>query len=192
MPVTPTRSTTPGAPTTTTTPCKPRSTGAWAGSNWESAYTWSKALGVSVGHINDTRKAGYGPLPQDRTQSLVVNYIYSIPSLRKGSFLDNAATRLVLNGWQLSGLTSVSSGAPVNVSYSRFRDRRHDAESHDHGKRGRRTARGLHLQSERITRRPEHRRVHQHVLLRSGAEGQLGLGFRLRPSAGPRAFRTGT
>jgi hypothetical protein len=82
------------------------------------AYTWSKALGVSVGHINDSRTAGYGPLPQDRTQSLVVNYIYSIPNVRKTSFLDNAPSRLVLNGWRLSGLTSVSSGAPVNVGYN--------------------------------------------------------------------------
>ena len=80
------------------------------------SYTWSKALGVSVGHINDTRAAGYGPLPQDRTQSLVVNYIYSIPDVRKASFLDNAPTRVVLNGWRLSGLTSVSSGAPVNIT----------------------------------------------------------------------------
>jgi hypothetical protein len=79
------------------------------------SYTWSKALGVSVGHINDTRTAGYGPLPQDRTQSLVVNYIYSIPDVRKASFLDNAPSRLVLNGWRLSGLTSISSGAPTNI-----------------------------------------------------------------------------
>jgi len=82
------------------------------------AYTWSKALGVSVGHINDTRTAGYGPLPQDRTQSLVFNYIYNIPGVHKGSFLDNAATRMVLNGWQLSGVTGMASGAPVNVAYS--------------------------------------------------------------------------
>jgi hypothetical protein len=81
------------------------------------AYTWSKALGVSVGHITDTRTAGYGPLPQDRTQSLVVNYIYSLPNLHKASFLDNAPARLVLNDWRLSGLTSVSGGAPVNVTY---------------------------------------------------------------------------
>ena len=81
------------------------------------SYSWSKALGVSVGHPTDTRTAGYGPLPQDRTQSLVVNYIYEIPGIHKGSFLDNAATRMVVNGWQLSGLTSVSSGAPVNVTY---------------------------------------------------------------------------
>jgi hypothetical protein len=83
------------------------------------SYIWSKALGVSVGHPTDTRKAGYGPVPQDRTQSLAINYIYDIPSAaRKGSFLDNAVSRIVFNGWQLSGLTSVASGAPVNVTYS--------------------------------------------------------------------------
>jgi hypothetical protein len=49
---------------------------------------------------------------------LVVNYIYSIPNVHKASFLDNAPARLVLNDWRLSGLTSVSSGAPVNVTYS--------------------------------------------------------------------------
>src|SRR5262249_3976861 len=81
-------------------------------------YVWSKALGVSVGHATDTRKAGYGPLPQDRTQSLVINYIYDFPSIHKGAFLDNAVSRVVMNGWQLSGLTSISSGAPVNVGYS--------------------------------------------------------------------------
>jgi len=82
------------------------------------AYTWSKALGVGVGHPTDTREAGYGPLPQDRTQSLVVNYIYDLPGLARRGFLNNEAAKLVLNGWQLSGVTSVVSGAPTNVTYS--------------------------------------------------------------------------
>jgi Carboxypeptidase regulatory-like domain/TonB-dependent Receptor Plug Domain len=82
------------------------------------AYTWSKALGVSVGHPTDTRAAGYGPLPQDRTQSLVFNYIYNIPGLSRKGFLDNTLVRTVFNDWQFSGLTSMASGAPVNVTYS--------------------------------------------------------------------------
>ena len=81
------------------------------------AYTWSKALGVSVGHPTDTRTAGYGPLPQDRTQSLEFNYIYDFPNVARKGFLDNPAARIVLNGWQLSGITSMASGAPVNVTY---------------------------------------------------------------------------
>jgi hypothetical protein len=83
------------------------------------AYTWSKALGVDTGHLTDTRKANYGPLGLDRTQSLAFNYIYDVPSLaRPGSFLDNAVAKGVFGGWQLSGLTSISTGAPVNVNYS--------------------------------------------------------------------------
>jgi hypothetical protein len=82
------------------------------------AYTWSKALGVNVGHPTDTRDYGYGVLPQDRTHSFVLNYIYDIPGLSRKGFLDNTAGRLLFNGWQLSGITSISSGAPVNVTYS--------------------------------------------------------------------------
>jgi hypothetical protein len=82
------------------------------------AYTWSKALGVGVGHPTNTRGYGYGPLSQDRTQSLVFNYIYDFPNVSRKGFLDNPAARVILNGWQLSGLSSFSSGAPLNVSYS--------------------------------------------------------------------------
>jgi hypothetical protein len=37
---------------------------------------------------------------------------------RNGSFLNNPVGRLVLNGWQFSGLTSISVGPPVNVGYT--------------------------------------------------------------------------
>ena len=71
-----------------------------------------------MGHPTDRRAFGYGPLGIDRTQVLTFNYIYDIPSLaRSGSPLDNRAGKLVFAGWQLSGLTRMSAGAPVNVSY---------------------------------------------------------------------------
>jgi len=83
------------------------------------AYTWSKALGVIAGHITDARKANYGRLALDRPQSLTFNYIYDIPSLARQSLrMNNRVAKSVFDGWQLSGLTSFSSGAPVNVSYS--------------------------------------------------------------------------
>jgi hypothetical protein len=97
------------------------------GLNLGMQYSWSKALGISSGtsggntgvYPSDVRNANYGPLTFDRTQSLSLNYIYDIPGVaKKGSFLDNAVGRIVLNGWQFSGLTSIGSGAPVNVSYS--------------------------------------------------------------------------
>ena len=88
------------------------------------AYTWSKALGTAsaiggTNHPTDLRKAQYGPLSFSRTQILAVNYVYSLPNFaRKGSFLDNVAGKTVLNGWQLSGIATFSSGAPDNVTYS--------------------------------------------------------------------------
>ena len=96
------------------------------GLNVGAAYTWSKALGIGgggfglpgFGHPTNTRAYGYGPLTIDRTQVLTFNYIYDIPSLtRAGSSLDNRAGKLLFDGWQLSGLTRMSSGAPANVSY---------------------------------------------------------------------------
>jgi hypothetical protein len=76
-------------------------------------------MGVNAGHITDARNANYGPLGLDRTQSLSINYIYDVPTLaRPGSFLDNPGGKNIIDGWQLSGLTSISSGAPVNVTYN--------------------------------------------------------------------------
>ena len=83
------------------------------------AYTWSKALGVIQGHLTDARNASYGPLGLDRTQSLAINYLYDIPGLSKRvGFLNNYAGRSVVDGWQFTGITSISSGAPINVTYT--------------------------------------------------------------------------
>jgi hypothetical protein len=98
------------------------------GLNLGLAYTWSKALGIGgspfaglpgMGHPTDTRKAGYGPVNIDRTQVLTFNYIYDIPSLaRHVMFLNNSPGKVVFDGWQFSGLTSMSVGSPVNVAYA--------------------------------------------------------------------------
>ncbi len=98
------------------------------GLNIGGQYSWSKALGTAscsfgAGPCGITpgnlRQVDYGPLTFDRTQQATFNYVYDFPELSKAnSMLNNAATRLVLNGWQLSGLTSLSGGAPVNVTYS--------------------------------------------------------------------------
>ena len=90
-------------------------------------YSWAKALGTASGtsggntgiYPTNVRNANYGPLTFDRTQSLTFNYIYNFPSVASRlSILNNRGGKLLVNGWQFSGLTSISSGAPVNVSYS--------------------------------------------------------------------------
>jgi Carboxypeptidase regulatory-like domain len=90
------------------------------GLNFGLTHTWAKSMGVDVGHQTNTRRYGYGPLNLDRTQTFTFNFIYDVPSLAKAisSFNSSAPAKYIFDGWQLSGLTSMGSGAPVNVTYS--------------------------------------------------------------------------
>jgi len=88
------------------------------------AYTWSKSLGISTGdatamHPTNIRQAMYAPNGNDRRHILVFNYIYNTPKLaRSGNVLDNWLGRAVFNGWVVSGITTIQTGAPDSVSYS--------------------------------------------------------------------------
>jgi hypothetical protein len=56
----------------------------------------------------------YGPLDFDRTQMLSLNYMFNLPDFAaKSRDLNNAVGRGLVNGWQLSGITAISSGAPI-------------------------------------------------------------------------------
>ncbi len=84
------------------------------------AYTWSKSMGIAgngIASTNDnsfvrpdqyTRQAYYGPTSFDRRQVLAINYVYNTPKLSWG----NAFTRLATDGWQISGVTQATTGAP--------------------------------------------------------------------------------
>jgi len=83
-------------------------------------YTWSKNLTTATGDTNYVRadqythQAYYGPSGNDRRQMFVLNYVYSLPTLRSA----HAAEKAVLGGWQVSGVTSFISGAPYNPGFS--------------------------------------------------------------------------
>jgi hypothetical protein len=89
-------------------------------------YTYSKALGTTsiqessgsdqVDPI-DTRGRSYGILPFDRTHIFNLSYNYFFPKVARGSF-DNAFTRGVLNGWQMSGITTFESGRPIRLRFT--------------------------------------------------------------------------
>src|SRR5262249_48888029 len=82
-------------------------------------YTYSKALGTTNGHLTDTRRANYGLLAIDRSHGLTFNYIYDLPAgARPGTFLDNQVLRQVLNGWQFTGSSAMSVGAPLTIGYT--------------------------------------------------------------------------
>jgi hypothetical protein len=88
-------------------------------------YTFSKALGTVATNESDgsawadpidTRGRSWGVLPFDRTHVFNLSYNWSIPKLARGSF-DNVVTRGILNGWQMSGITTIQSGIPIRLRF---------------------------------------------------------------------------
>jgi hypothetical protein len=90
----------------------------------QGAYTWSKAMtsvaggdgtnGVfegGSGNSNDpnNRHDRWGPAGYDRTNRLVVAYVWSLPSWKNGDRIE----RQVTSGWKLSGTTTFQSGKPM-------------------------------------------------------------------------------
>ena len=84
------------------------------------AWTWSKSLnynssdGNNVTTLAPIRVWNYGLSDFDRTHVVRINYLWSLPKTGwKNPFAEYA-----LNGWQVSGITSFVSGAPLGVTFS--------------------------------------------------------------------------
>ncbi len=83
------------------------------------AYTFSKTLTTSnnigdITHPYNTRAYDYKLADFDRTHVLAVNYVYDLPGL--GRYLgDNKFTRAVFNNWQISGITQIVTGSPLEL-----------------------------------------------------------------------------
>ncbi len=93
-----------------------------AGKNLQffATYTFSKVLGTRGGEFNDldpldTRGRSYGVLDYDRTHIFNLSYNYNLPNLSPSS---NAFSKGLLNGWQMSGITTWTSGTPVNLRFT--------------------------------------------------------------------------
>lgn len=85
------------------------------GLEFGAAYTFSKALGTQGWDNYHSQRAWfYGPLSNDRTHVVAINYSYNLPGV--GARL--GFVRRVLNDWVLSGVTEFSSGAPVSPACS--------------------------------------------------------------------------
>jgi hypothetical protein len=59
----------------------------------------------------------YGVLDQDRTHVLNVSWNAFLPDAAKGA-MNNPIGRGLLNGWQLSGISSLASGIPYRLSFA--------------------------------------------------------------------------
>src|SRR5262249_37485501 len=93
-----------------------------AGTNLQffATYTFSKVIGTRGGEFADldpidVRGRSYGVLDYDRTHIVNLSYNYNLPKL---SPFNNALSRGVLDGWQISGITTFASGKPLNLRFS--------------------------------------------------------------------------
>jgi hypothetical protein len=69
-------------------------------------YTWGKAMGLVNFHNEFDLADNYGVLPSNRTHIFNAAYLIQLPSPAK-----NRLAAQFVNGWQLSGITQIQSGA---------------------------------------------------------------------------------
>jgi len=85
-------------------------------------YTWSRTRDMST-HSNGGGQTmdnydiwrDYGPASWDIPHRLVASYLYDIPFLKSSP---QPVLKYLVAGWQVSGVTTVQSGSPVNVTLS--------------------------------------------------------------------------
>lgn len=86
------------------------------------SWTWSKSLDFSTTGDDGTVLSGlinprswyYGLSTFDRTHVVSINYTWTTPD---GPW-KNPVLKQILNGWQLSGITSFVSGQPLGIGYT--------------------------------------------------------------------------
>jgi hypothetical protein len=82
-------------------------------------YTFSKALGTNANENGDqvdpfdARNRSYGILPYDRTHVANLSYNYMLPDTGSSS----GFVRALLDGWQISGISTLSSGVPIKPRF---------------------------------------------------------------------------
>ena len=88
-------------------------------------YTWSRTRDMAThsnggGAVMDDYDIwrDYGPANWDIPHRFVASYLYDVPFLRNSP---NAFLRQVVGGWQISGVTTIQSGSPVNITISQDR-----------------------------------------------------------------------
>ena len=85
-------------------------------------YTWSRTRDMGT-HSNGGGQTmdnydiwrDYGPAIWDIPHRFVASYLYDLPFLKGSS---QPIVRYVVAGWQVSGVTTVQSGSPVNITLS--------------------------------------------------------------------------
>lgn len=86
------------------------------------SWTWAKAMSYTdtedalLSTQVNPRVWNYGRAAYDRTHVFKFNWTYDLPRASRG--WNNAFSRTVLDGWQISGIASFQSGAPMGIGVS--------------------------------------------------------------------------
>jgi hypothetical protein len=89
------------------------------GVQFGAAWTWSKAMDYNSGDTEavspqvDVRVWNYGMSNYDRTHIVKLNGVWDLPK----SGLANPVLKMIADGWQVSGIVSFISGAPLGIGY---------------------------------------------------------------------------
>jgi hypothetical protein len=85
------------------------------------AYTLGRTKGTLGGEYSSIDpydpSRTYGVLPSDRTHVLNVSWNAFLPDGARGA-MDNPIGRGILNGWQVSGISSMASGTPIRLIFA--------------------------------------------------------------------------
>src|SRR5579883_2428260 len=93
------------------------------GFSMQAAYTWSKDLSTFAGSSNpfggnsansndpNYLSQQYGPVGFSRPQRLIVNYSYDLPATSR-----TGAMGKLMNGWNVSSVTTIQSGRPMTIN----------------------------------------------------------------------------
>jgi hypothetical protein len=95
---------------------------------FNAAYTWGKALGNTGDNLTGGGQvraqnahdlvADYGPLQSDQAHRLVVNWVWELPFGPGQPYLNEGPAAKILGDWQITGVTSHTSGVPLTVGAS--------------------------------------------------------------------------
>jgi hypothetical protein len=82
------------------------------------SYTWSQSNGLTTysPEVANNDSYNYGRLPFDRRHNLQITYVYNLPSIAGKAGYSKLG--YVFDHWQLSGVTSIQSGAPYSPTCS--------------------------------------------------------------------------
>ncbi|MCX6629512.1 MAG: carboxypeptidase regulatory-like domain-containing protein [Candidatus Solibacter sp.] len=86
------------------------------------SYTWSKTMdlgdndGAVVATYINPRVWNYGKAGFDQTHVFVANYVYDLPKVSRR--WNNLFSRLALDDWEISGVTTFASGFPAGIGLS--------------------------------------------------------------------------